>query len=201
MLYVVLSFVTLSNNVLFFVILSVVVFCYSFCSCSKLFYSLFVVNNTKPKGLEQKLYRITKYFVLSFAYSLYDTSVLPFFVLVCFWFLSCAREMVKLFQQNTGVYIGSNGAAGCWRQNWRSTCTCPSLSGIPMFYFSENFCWEIHLETRFYLTSLAIVEFNFKRKCLFAHSVCANFGLNAHSVCANFGLNAHSPSYFITLLK
>ena len=39
------------------------------------------------------------------------------------------------------------------------------------------------------------------RKCLFAHSVCANFGLNAHSVCANFGLNAHSPSYFITLLK
>ena len=40
-----------------------------------------------------------------------------------------------------------------------------------------------------------------ERKCLFAHSVCANFGLNAHSVCANFGLNAHSPSYFITLLK
>ena len=37
------------------------------------------------------------------------------------------------------------------------------------------------------------------RKCLFAHSVCVNFGLNAHSVCANFGLNAHSPSYFVTL--
>ena len=29
------------------------------------------------------------------------------------------------------------------------------------------------------------------RKCLFAHSVCANFGLIAHSVCANFSLNAH----------
>ena len=40
-----------------------------------------------------------------------------------------------------------------------------------------------------------------KRKCLFAHSVCANFGLNVRSVCANFGLNAHSPDYSIILLK
>ena len=30
------------------------------------------------------------------------------------------------------------------------------------------------------------------RKCLFAHSVCANFSLNAHRVCANLGLNAHN---------
>ena len=31
---------------------------------------------------------------------------------------------------------------------------------------------------------------------LFAHSVCANFGLNVHSVCANFDLNAHSMCKF-----
>ena len=40
-----------------------------------------------------------------------------------------------------------------------------------------------------------------KRKCLFAHSVCANFSLIAHSVCANFGLIAHSPVYSVILLK
>ena len=39
------------------------------------------------------------------------------------------------------------------------------------------------------------------RKCLFAHSVCANFSLIAHSVCANFGLIAHSPVYSVILLK
>ena len=38
-------------------------------------------------------------------------------------------------------------------------------------------------------------------KCLFAHSVCANFSLIAHSVCANFGLIAHSPVYSVILLK
>ena len=38
------------------------------------------------------------------------------------------------------------------------------------------------------------------KKCLFAHSVCANFGLNAHTLCANFGLNAHIPGYLITYL-
>ena len=40
-----------------------------------------------------------------------------------------------------------------------------------------------------------------QRKCLNAHSVCANFSLNAHSVCANFGLIAHSPVYSVILLK
>ena len=43
--------------------------------------------------------------------------------------------------------------------------------------------------------------FIYERKCLFAHSVCANFSLNAHSVCANFGLIAHSPVYSVILLK
>ena len=42
---------------------------------------------------------------------------------------------------------------------------------------------------------------NVHRKCLFAHSVCANFSLIAHSVCANFGLIAHSPVYSVILLK
>ena len=37
----------------------------------------------------------------------------------------------------------------------------------------------------------------------FGFAFFASFGkcLFAHSVCANFGLNAHSPSYSITLLK
>ena len=34
------------------------------------------------------------------------------------------------------------------------------------------------------------------RQPLFAHSVCANFGLIVHSVCANFDLNAHSMCKF-----
>ena len=49
-------------------------------------------------------------------------------------------------------------------------------------------------------TAQSYKSFSF-RKCLFAHSVCANFGLNAHSVCANFGLNAHSQGYYITFLR
>ena len=38
-------------------------------------------------------------------------------------------------------------------------------------------------------------------KCLFAHSVCANFSLNTHSVCANFGLIALSPVYSVHRVK
>ena len=37
------------------------------------------------------------------------------------------------------------------------------------------------------------------RKCLFAHSVFANFGLNAHSVFSSFSLNANSLDYSIIL--
>ena len=39
------------------------------------------------------------------------------------------------------------------------------------------------------------------RKALFAHSVCANFGLNTHSVCASFSLIAHSPVYSVHPVK
>ena len=38
-------------------------------------------------------------------------------------------------------------------------------------------------------------------KAFFAHSVCANFGLNTHSVCANFSLIARSPVYSVHLVK
>ena len=40
-----------------------------------------------------------------------------------------------------------------------------------------------------------------KRKCLFARTVRANFGLFARSVRANLGLIARSPVYSIILLK
>ena len=39
------------------------------------------------------------------------------------------------------------------------------------------------------------------RKALFAHSVCANLGLNVHSVCANLGLNARSPDYYVAFVN
>ena len=67
------------------------------------------------------------------------------FCFLSFWFLSCAREMPELFQQNTWVCIRST--AGCG-QNWRKTCACPSVFGSLKFYFSENFRWKICIKLK-----------------------------------------------------